>query len=245
MVSTGRSGRTSPDEFIDRLKELVANNNLANKQLLTRLGNLVREADEVVSRDRAGGRLDAEALLSRWLDFNLASYSVVSTHTVALLNGLLSAVQSTLIASPASQPDAQATAVPRVELRLSGRHGERATTGFVIENQFDRPLSVRFESDPLVPAAGPVLPASLVGFEPAALVVAPRAQAIVQATVTITTDFVVGQTYTTTIRPLGFEAKQLGLSLVVLPPADDIVSSGQSPRTTEIAKRKKRSRPTK
>jgi hypothetical protein len=84
-----------------------------------------------------------------------------------------------------------------------------------------------------------------VGFEPAALVVAPRAQAIVQATVTITTDFVVGQTYTTTIRPLGFEAKQLGLSLVVLPPADDIVPSGQSPRTTEIAKRKKRSRPTK
>jgi hypothetical protein len=44
---------------------------------------------------------------------------------------------------------------------------------------------------------------------------------------------------------LGFEAKQLGLSLVVLPPADDIVPSGQSPRTTEIAKRKKRSRPTK
>src|SRR5262245_31175742 len=122
MVSTGRSGRTSPDEFIDRLKELVANNNLANKQLLTRLGNLVREA-EVVSRGGAGERLDAEALLSRWLDYNLASYSVVSTHTVALLNGLLSAVQSTLIANPASQPDAQATAAPRVELRLSGRHG--------------------------------------------------------------------------------------------------------------------------
>jgi len=54
MVSTGRSGRTSPDEFIDRLKELVANNNLANKQLLTRLGNLVREADEATPTRSVG-----------------------------------------------------------------------------------------------------------------------------------------------------------------------------------------------
>jgi hypothetical protein len=230
MVSTGRSERTSPGEFIERLKYLIANNITESERLLTRFRGLVREANQAVGTGGAGERPNAETLLSRWLDFNLASYSVVSTHSLALLNGLLSAAQSTLISKAAPAPDARATATPRVELRLSGRHGERATTGFVIENQFDRPLEVRFESTALIPATtGPELPAPLVSFEPTTLVIAPRGQGVVQVAVMITADFVAGQTYRTTIRPLGFEAKELGLSLIVLPPTKDAVPLGPSP----------------
>ncbi len=219
MVSTGRSERTSPDEFVERLKVLVANNIGGSKQLLTRFSNFVREADQAVTTSRAAGRPDAQALLSRWLDFNLESYSVLSAQSLALLNGLLSAAQSTLI------PKTAPAAPPRVELRLSGRHGEQATTSFVIENHFDRPLSVGFESAALIPSTGPALPASLVSFEP----IASHGQGVVQAAITIATDFVVGQIYATTIRLLGFDAKELGLSLTVLPPAEAAAPAGPSP----------------
>ena len=235
MASRGPSGQISPDEFIERLKELVAANVAGRTQLKTRFSDFVREASREVGTGRARERTDAEALLLRWLDFNLEAYSVVSAQGLALLNGLLSAAERTLIPKAAPAPDTRATPAPRVELRLSGRHGERATTGFAIENHFDRPLDVRFESAALIPTTGATLPASLVSFEPTTLVIAPRGQGVVQVAVTITTDFVVGQTYTTTIHPLGFGAKQLGLSLIVLPPAEAAAPSGPPPEPPKSA----------
>jgi hypothetical protein len=229
MTSKGRSEGMSPDEFVERLKVLVAENIAGSRQLVMRLRNIVREADEAVSAGRGRDRTDAKVLLFRWLDFNLASYSVVNTHGLALLNGLLSAAQSTLIPAPAPARDPRSAAALPVDLRLSGRDGERAATGFVIENRFDQPLSVTFESTTLVPTTGAALPASLVSFEPPTLVIEPRGQGIIQVVVTITSDFVVGQTYATTIRPLGFEAKELGLSVTVLPPAQAAGPSGPSP----------------
>jgi hypothetical protein len=215
MVSTGRSGRISADEFLARLKELVAANVAGNTQLATRLRDFIQEVLKAVGTDPAGERTDAEALLSRWLDFNLASYSVVSNNALSLLNGLLSAAESTLIPKAAA---ARPFPAPRVELRLSGRHGERATSSFVLENFFDRPVAVTFEAADLVPDTGPPLPGSLVSLEPAPLVIPPRGQAVAQAAVSITPDFLVGQTYITTIRLLGFEAKEVGLSVTVLHP---------------------------
>lgn len=241
MVSTGRSGRISPDELAKRLKELIANNVAGSTQLVTRFSDLVREVSQAVSTGRAGEQTDVTTLLSRWLDFNLASYSVMSAQSLAFLNGLLSAAESTLLPRAAPAPEARAAPAPRVELRLSGRPGERPTTGFMIENHFDRPLSVTFESAELIPAAGPALPASLVSFEPATLVIAPREQRVVQAAVTITTGFVVGQTYTTTIRLLGFEAKEMGLSVFILPPAE-AAPSVPSPEPPKSAKKQRRPR---
>jgi hypothetical protein len=238
MAARGPSGRTSPDEFVERLKELVAANRAGTMELATRFSALVREASRAVDAGRAGDRPDAKALLSRWLDFNLASYSVISAQGLALLNGLLSAAERTLIRKAPPAPDARETPASRVELRLSGRYGERPTTGFVIENQFDRPLAVTFKCTDLVPAAGASLPASLIGFEPTTLAIAPRGQEIVQAAVTITPDFEVGQTYTTTIRLLGFDAKEVGLSVTVLPPAEAAVPSGPSPQRAKSGKKR-------
>lgn len=236
MVSTDRFGRISPDEFVRRLKEIVANNVEESTRLVARFTEFVREASQAISSDRTAERTDPEALLSRWLDFNLASYSVLSAQSVALLNGLLSAAQSTLI--PKKLSDAPATA-PRVELRLAARLGDPATTGLMIENHFDRPISVTFDASDLVPAVGPPLPASLISFEPSTLVIAPRGQSVVQTTVTITSDFLVGQTYTTTIRLLGFEAKEVVLSVTILPPANAGVSSAPSLEPKKTAKKQR------
>lgn len=239
MAARGPSGRTSPDEFVERLKELVAANVAGSTQLVTRFSDVVREVSRAVDTGRAGERTGAEALLSRWLDFNLASYSVVSAQGLALLNGLLSAAESTLIPKATPKADGRATPAPRVELRMSGRHAERATTGFVVENHFDRPLAVTFEATDLVPKTGASLPASLVSFEPTTLMLEPRGQGVVQAAVTITAAFEVGQTYTTTIRLLGFEAKEVGLAITVLPPADAAVPSTPSPKSRKAAKKRR------
>jgi hypothetical protein len=223
------SERKPPERFAEELKRLVAANLEGNARLLNRFGDLVRNA----TRDAATGRPrelpSAPTLVSQWLDFNLASYSVLTTHGLALMNGLLSAAESALVPK-APAPEASPTP-RRVELRLEGRPGERVASGFAVENHFDRPLEVGFESADLVPAAGAALPASLVGFEPSTLAIGPKCQAVVHTAVTLTPEFVVGQTYTTTIRLIGFPAREVGLSISVLPPAD-------APKPAEPSRRK-------
>jgi hypothetical protein len=217
MAATDASGRKSPEEFVEQMKELVAANIAGNAQLLTRLTSFIQEA---VKPAGPGPRepLNGAALLSRWLDFNLASYSVVSSHSLAIMSGLLTAAEAALLpkgSAAASRPGA----APRVELRLEGRPGDRVTSAFMVENHFDHPLEVTLESGDLVPATGPALPASLLAFEPPTLSIGPRAQAVVQVVATITRDFSVGQTYLTVVRLVGLHAREVGLSITVRPPA--------------------------
>jgi hypothetical protein len=231
----------SPDDFLERLKELNAAHVAGSTQLVKHFGDFVREASRAVGAGRAGGRIDPESLLSRWLDFHLATASVASTQSLALFHGLISAAENTLLPKASSPAGGKGAPTPRVELRLSGRHGERATTGFVIENHFDLPLAVTFESADLVAKSGASLPASLLSFEPATLSLEPRGQGVVQVAVAISTDFQVGETYTTTIRLLGLEAKEVGLSVTIMPSADAAGPSSRLP----IAKKPARKPPTK
>jgi hypothetical protein len=218
MDPTGRPERMTTHEFVERLKKLIENNVAGNTQLLTGFLDLIKEASQV-STSWSGNQVDVEELLSKCLEFNLAAYSVVSTQVLALLNGLLNAARSTLITKGVPGRSAEGTAVPRVDLQLAGRHGDRPSASFVLENRFDLPLALVFESTALIPTAGSALPASLVSFEPTTLLIPPRGEGVVQVVVTITSDFVVGQTYTATIRPLGFGdfgEKSVGLLVSIL-----------------------------
>jgi hypothetical protein len=215
MVSTGRSPRKTADEVIEQLREVFATNAAGNAQLAARFNEFVRDISKEIGR---GERADPSELFSRWLDFNLASYAVLNRQGLALLDGLLTAARSTLIPPAISVPIA--TQAPRAELRLSGPSGQQVRTGFVIENYFDRPLDIAFACSDLSPGAGPSLPRSLVAFEPATLMIPPRGQAVGQVAVNLTDDFVVGETYIGTIQLQGFEGKELGISVVVLPAAD-------------------------
>jgi hypothetical protein len=239
MGSRDRTDRISPDEFVERLKTLVTAHVMGSKQLLTRFSLLVREASKAVGSNPTRKRTDTQTMLSRWLDFNLASYSVMTTSSLALLNGLITAAESTLIPKPESAPATRPSTTRRVELRLSGRHGERATSCFALENHFDLPLTVNFEAGELVPETGSALPASHVSFEPAAPVIPPNGQAVIQAAVSITPEFIVGQTYTTTIRLMGSEAKEIGLLLTVLPPTDNKAPVGSPPKPSKSAKKRR------
>jgi hypothetical protein len=223
------------EEFGEQLKRLVAANLAGNAQLATRLSNFIKDAATTLRADRPREATDAAGLLSRWLEFNLKSYSVVSTHGLALVNELLSAAESALLTKEPPSAEPVPKPQPRVELRLSGRPGERVTSGFAIENHFDHPLAITFECAELTPAAGQSLPAARVEFEPANLTIPPHGEAVAQVAVAIARDFVIGQTYTTTIHLLGFDKKEVGLSLTILPPAE----MPNSPPPLKEAKRKK------
>lgn len=235
MFATDSSGRKSPEEFVEQMKELVAANIAGNTQLLTRLTNFIQEAVKSAGSSPREP-LNAAALLSRWLDFNLASYSVVSSHSLAIMSGLLAAAENALIPKAPSSPRTHPGSLPRVELRLEGRPGDRVTSAFLVENHFNHSLEVTLESSDLVPAMGASLPASLVTFEPATLSIGPRAQAVVQTAVTITRDFAVGQTYITVIRLVGLQAKEVGLSITVRPPAQTSGASDPPPTPAEAAR---------
>ena len=242
MVSTGPARRRSPEDVVDQLRELLTTSAVGNAQLMARFNDFLRDVTREVGR---GERPDAAELFSRWLDFNLASYSILSKQSLALMDGLLSAARTTLIpssAAGASAPTSAPTEEPRVELRLSGRQGERVATGFVIENHFDNPLDVSFECDDLTPASGKSLPATLVVFEPSRLAIPSRGQAVGQVAIALTTEFVVGETYSSTIRLLGFQGKEIGLYVTVLPPAEE-TGPANEPAAQPQTRRRGRSSP--
>jgi hypothetical protein len=243
VASTAPSGQKSLEEFGEQLKQLVAANLAGNARLLSRLNDFMKEVASTFSAARPRETTEPAALLSRWLDFNLKTYSVLSTHGLALVNEILGAAESALLRKSAAAAETGAETQPRVELRLTGRPGERITSGFAVENHFDRPLAITFTCTDLTPATGEALPAELVAFEPANLTIPPHGEAVAQVAVVITSDFVVAQTYTTTIRFLGFDAKEVGLSITVLPPAEmPSASRNPYPSKSKNKRRQRRSR---
>jgi hypothetical protein len=123
MPDKKTSRRTSPEEFTERLRKLIAANLAGNAELLNRFNELIRDAPMELGARRAGESSDAQSLLSRWLDFNLASYAAMSTHGLALLNGLLSAAEDAMgppVAKPrVSRRASKKTRPERVQRELS------------------------------------------------------------------------------------------------------------------------------
>ncbi|MDQ3697826.1 MAG: hypothetical protein M3373_07350 [Gemmatimonadota bacterium] len=247
----GPPGRKTPEDFVEELKSLVAMNVAGNVRLAARVNDLLRDATKALSAQSPGKTADPSVVLGRWLDFNLAAYSAVSTHSLALLEGVVTAAERTLARKPPHAPDDTSEAFGRAEMRLEGRTGDRVRGPFLVENQYDRAVDVRFEADDLVPASGALVAAAHIAFEPPALIVPPSGQAVAHVAVTITPEFTVGQTYTTTVRVLGFQAREVGLSLTILPPtagkrSDSTAASNptsKGSRGARLAKKRTRTKP--
>jgi hypothetical protein len=205
--------------FVKEFKSLVAKNIRGNMQLVSRVNELVKNAGKSMGPDRKKDDGKQSALLIRLLDFNLASYEILSSYTLDMLNGLVSAAEISLFGKDAATAKA---ASPKVcgEIQVGGRQGERLKAPFIVENQYSAPLDISFEAGELISSVTPSLPSSHIAFEPATLTLDPRKKAVVIALIDISKAFVVGQTYTSTIRVLGFQGKEVRLVLTVLPPTE-------------------------
>lgn len=222
---------------LSELKSLVARNIQGNMQLVARVNALVKNAGQSLGPQRRRNEGKQSALLTRLLDFNLASYEIMSSCTLEMLNGLISAAEISLL----GQEAATAAAAPGKvcgEIQVEVRQGERLKAPFVVENQYNSPLDISFEASDLTAATAPALPASRIAFEPAALKLDPRQKAVIMALVDISSAFVVGKTYSSTIRVIGFQGQEVRLRLTILPPAE----KGEVIRSAKSAPRKKNSR---
>jgi hypothetical protein len=254
--------RKSPEAFVDELKSVLSANAAGNIELASRLNALVKEAALALQTSKEGPPPDSSELLSRMLDFQLAAYAVVTEHSLAILKGLITSAEQTLldaaepavaVARPGPQPrgpQRTSRTAPRPTgvsggMQLTGRRDETLTCPFLVENQYDRGLDVSFEADPLVPDNGPPLPARLISFEPATLVLPPRGQAVAQAHIRLTKDFTVGETYSTALHVLGFQCPPVQVAITVLAPkkAARQRTSPDSPAKTPQPEAVRRARP--
>jgi hypothetical protein len=239
MNGTTTSGKTA-ESFVEDLKTLIADNMAGNARLVTRVNDLLREATRQASEGRGpGATSDPSALITKWLEFNIASYAVVSSQSLQLLNGLVNAAERTLLGSeaavvqspppaPSPTPAATGDATGPLELRVEGRVGDTVRAPFLVENAYERALDVSFEAEPLVPTSGVAVAAKHISFEPDHVTIPPKGQAVVQAAVDISAAFTPGETYRTTLRLIGFHAKTVRLAVTVKPPVPDASAPGES-----------------
>lgn len=205
----------TPSELVEELKALVAAHVAGSVELAARLNALVRK----VASDPPAPAGDGGAVVSRLADLGIASYAELSKHTLALLGGLVGVAERALAPDAGEPSGASRPKDAPADLQLSAAAGERATSSFLVENSYDQAVDVSFRADALVSAGHPDLPGTLVTFEPARLSILPRGSAVATAVVDVGSDFVLGATYTSTVRLLGFEGRALRLSLAVAPAA--------------------------
>lgn len=217
-TSESTDKRTAP-AFVNEFKALVEQNIRANMDLVSRVNELLKNAGQCLGSRGQKSEGKQSALLMRLLDFNLASYEILSSGTLKMLNGLVSAAEAALLGKKtamAGDPSPKACG----EIQVEVRQGERLKAPFVVENQHKTPLDISFEAGALIAGDAPPLPSSHIAFEPASLTLDPQKKAIVFALIDVSSSFLAGKTYTSTIRVLGFQGQEVRLAIAILPPME-------------------------
>ncbi len=245
MSTSGAAARVNPQALIEELRILLAKNVQGNMKLLNRLSSLVKEASKEISASSDNRRLpQGDQLIARLLDLNFAYYSLLSDHGLAFLNEFFNAAERTLGLERADEGQTSTTTeTSRAGIDLSARIGESAVAPFVIENHHTSALRVSFQAGDFLSLKGDRVSAEQIAFDPPTLSLEPTEQSIVRAMVTVTDAFKVGETYVTNINLVGFQAKDITLTLTIQPPLN---SKRRTARTVIKKKpRKKAARKTK
>jgi hypothetical protein len=219
MPSTAASESRSTKSVVEELKTLLEKNIEGNVRLFGRLRDLAREATEQLGgKPGKRGLPSGSELFGRWLDLNLAYYSLLTDHGLAFLDDFLGAAEGAFNVRPAAPQAAEAVRADRAEITMTARQGETATAPFLVENHHPGALDLSFEAGEFVSTGGEAIQEGRVTFDPESLVLQPEKRAVVNVIAKVTPDFKVGQTYVSTIKVLGFENREIVLSLTVLPP---------------------------
>lgn len=213
-MSAKSNFRKTPEEFADEIKKVLSANVSKSIQLMTRANNLIKDTVQNFSTaDRKSAAKESD-ILERWLNFNVATYTVINDHALSLLEKLITVAEESISGNPPKK-NAENKAV---DISISGRPGEKQSTYFLIQNHYDHPLEISFEASPFVAENVPVLPNTHITFDPSSATLKENEQRTIKVDVDITKQFVPGTTYTTNIHVSGFEAKELILSITVLQP---------------------------
>jgi hypothetical protein len=230
------------EHFIDELKTLLTRSIEGNTQLASRLSALAQHAS------KGGLPTDGNDLFARWLDFNLASASLVSSHSLTVLHGVLDAAERSLlgreipVVHDGPAPGTPGTAAHgAIDVHVEGEPGETVRAPFLIANEYDRQLEVAFEASPLGTESGATIAVDRVSFEPPALALG-KGQRVVQAAIAIPAEAVRGATYRGEIRVKGFQARSIALALTVRGATTSSGSGGSEVKEAGIAPKARNAR---
>ena len=215
----GNSNRPprSPEAVVEDFKSVIASSIAGNMQVATRLRDLLRAAVETPSASaRTTVRSNSRDDLAKILDFALASARILTTHSVDTLNRILDEVEADLLgrttrpAASTEPPNATVT-----EIVLRGALGQRVTSGFLLDNNYDRSLNVSFEMGDLLAEGRSPIPGSEVQVEPTTITVPGKGQAVARIGVVIGSQFAPGASYFGQLRTVGIETGHIQVRIEV------------------------------
>lgn len=228
--------KSKPDDvreaeaIIKELKAVMAHALAGNLEVVARVrdlvGTLVSDPPRV-----AGVVRDPRLLVNRWLDFNIASLRILTEHSIEALHGIITVAESNLgtnsssaSSSAGKRPSQSGEAV---DLRLEGTRGSRATASFLLENFYNQPLEVTFETGPLIAPGHEPVPASAVVIEPEVVELPARGRQVISISVLLDDAFASNAQYESRVQIVGFEARMLHLIVRVI---ESNVEAGESAR---------------
>lgn len=231
-MSDRKPGAT--EELIAELKDVLAKSFAGNVEVAARVRDLVRglAADAPAAVRDPGVRRE---LVARWLAFNVESFRALTDSSLATMNAIVTAAETTLLRTqPAATVPGGSTGpaavADAVDLVVQGRRGERLSAPFLLENHYDRSLDVTFAVEPFHAVGRPDVPAALLSFEPAQIAIPAKGQTIAHAVVDLGGAFDAGVTYGTVIRLVGYDARSMRLSVRVDEPPAAAATTPRPPR---------------
>jgi hypothetical protein len=227
------------EELVKDLKAVMAHALAGNLEVVARVrdlvGGLVSDSPKISDAVR-----DPRALVSRWLDFNIASLRIITEHSIEALNGIVSVAEANLSTSPrrsaaSAGSRSEARDAEPVELLLEGRRGARASASFQLENFYNHPLEITFEAEPLIAPGRLPIAASAIEIEPEVAQLPPRGRQVVSVSVTLGEAFALGSVYEARVRIVGFEARLLHVVVRVIESSDDAIRSAEPKRRRRVS----------
>jgi hypothetical protein len=216
-------------ELLNVLTAVMSQNLEGNRKLLGRVTSLVNQ----LAREVAAGardqplRLDG-TVLAKWLQLNVSALALVGTHGLAFLNDLTTAVEKSLGVVSDSQVQSRGAAPMSgkpAELRINARLGETVVAPFLVENNFETSLDVTVQVNEVTSLQGQVVRGNVVTFDPPTMSLEPKAQAVVQASLNLTDEFLVHDTYLFRIALAGYQTNEVWVYCTVLPGATKTLTS--------------------
>lgn len=236
-MAAKRQSQKTPEDFVNEIKAVLSANVAKSIQLMTRANDVIKNTVQTVS-SVGQASMDKSEVLKRCLNFNVATYSVISDHVLSMFDKLITVAEGAVIGDTPGKGSAEKL----MDISIVGQQGEKCSAAFLIQNHYDHAIDVSFEATPLVAEGTAPLPSSHVTFDPSPTTLERGEQKSIIVTANITEMCVPEKTYWAKVYVLGYESKELILSVEVLPRA---TSKPRAKRAKTRSVKKKQKRPAK
>jgi len=202
-------------ELQSEITRLISDSIQKSSNTFLRSLNLVK----AIVAQRPQQRATGIELAERWVRFNLETSYIINRHSQEAVNEILDTLEHygffESTSSMPNTPTSKKRTQPKVEINLSARKGEKATTSFIVANPSREEMEATFTVTEFVNEDGHLVQSKGVQFSPATLKLPPNKEATVQMLLKVDQKFKVGKIYLAMIRLPG-HSREFALKLHVL-----------------------------